>query len=817
MMSVRLILFILTAVQHLTAGPEINTLINEGQLELAEQYINQSLEIESHTIEEQAELNAFHGDIWFYRQNFERAQKLYLRALKLIENSDHFRLQADQQKNIAITFSELSDYGAALMWHEKALNTLSENNNTDDSVVQIELSVLLSQGMIFASVGAPELAMETLSHAQNLAYTLGKSQVLNNVYLRLAALHFDNKRYDLSTDALAAVDLTSMTDLSDLSWYYGLKFNTLLASHDWQQAELLWDEIFEHPIQWPHTFLEEMKVLRIELSLSKNQMQKAKTMLDELIHSEAHHESWLTAHLMASWYAKKNDHVQAMKYHKMAIGHFLEEIKSRKNQKAIVKVPVSLFSSAIKTAYLTAYTDDFVVFNWLQWLVQNKQLVNLQASDKKKNPAEPNTDGEIEVVSDIVNNHFLSLAESYDLPALQSVLRGGEGVLFYVVVDNELMVFLIQKDRFEFAKLSTAYTTVKNKVVEFINKTQQQGDAWQPAAVELEGILLKPLRGMGLDQLTHLHIIPDDNLRFMPFELLLDEQGLMAIDRFQLVFNTFDGLSQLIKHRNNRLNKPEKVTRLSFIGTSNDLPTLPNYWRTAYRNLAFVTKGYQGIEAEQKLISDMNLPGQHYFSHFATESKAIEMITQESGILHLSSHGFDNPVAPAFSALVLNNDIHTDGLLQAREVMALHSNLSMVILASCSSAKGGLAGRYGSQLGLADAFIKSGSQAVIGTLWDVKDQSTAQFMTWFYEKLSQTHVPAIALKETKLKARSLGWQAHDWAAFVMLGDNSTAVKMKPINIRDYQGLTYWVLATLIVIFLIVMISAYLKVKSNRIT
>ena len=200
------------------------------------------------------------------------------------------------------------------------------------------------------------------------------------------------------------------------------------------------------------------------------------------------------------------------------------------------------------------------------------------------------------------------------------------------------------------------------------------------------------------------------------------------------------------------------------------------------------------------------MPGQIYFNESATESVALQTIRNETGILHFSSHGFDNPVAPAFSSLVLNADENTDGLLQAREVMQNKSQLSLIVLASCSSAKGGLKGRYGNQLGLADAFVHSGVQAVIGTLWDVKDQSTAQFMQWFYKALAQTHIPAIALRETKLKARNAGWSAHDWTAFVMLGDSSTVVTMKPVEFQhDSLSVFKWLAIALVTLFLLVTI------------
>jgi hypothetical protein len=117
-------------------------------------------------------------------------------------------------------------------------------------------------------------------------------------------------------------------------------------------------------------------------------------------------------------------------------------------------------------------------------------------------------------------------------------------------------------------------------------------------------------------------------------------------------------------------------------------------------------------------------------------------------------------------------------------------------------------------LGLADAFVQSGVQGVIGTLWDVKDQATAQFMQWFYQSLSDVHVPAIALRETKIKARNAGWAAKDWSAFVMLGDNSTVVTMKPLFDKNSASVTFWsvTVAFIFLLLILLFLSRYLYHK-----
>ena len=791
---------------------EIEKMINQGLLQQAEIEINQKLMNDSNDAEQSIYLLSLQGDIWFYRQRFIKAQMQYTAALKLAEIEQDFVLQAEQMKNVAITHSEMANYGKALKWHNLAKQALLKSDVDDDQVKLIELSMLLSKGMIFSHVGATELATETLAQAQNLAYKTNNMKGLNNAYLRLAALHFEYNRFGLGLDALDSINLNSFKDMSDYAWFYGLKFNLLLAIQNWTGAESLVKEILNHQFQWTVVFLDQIIVLQAQLSLAQNKLNQAEIYINELGTSESHKDSWLVNYLRASKHGLENNNIEALKHYERAIKQYLGQLEQLNNQQAVLNVPTRLFADSIKMALLTAYQDNEKMFSWLQWAAQHRYLLNPLDAVFIENKDSP-TVGQNEVVSDVINNQFLQPYNHFGLSELQTVLETKEGVLIYLQLDHDLMVFLIEKDKFQALKLSAESPDVQYKVASFINQINQQGRAWEESSLELERVLLQPLRDFGLDSLTHLHIIPDENLRFMPFELLLDEQGNMVIDRFQLVMNSFSGLSQLIKHRSSQQQQLSKETRLSFVGTNNNLSDVASYWRTAYRNLEFSTKDYKGIQKEHELIKSLNMQGQVFFKQNATESHVVDMINNETGILHISSHGFDNSVAPAFSALVLNPDGSSDGLLQAREVVQNQSQLSLLVLASCSSAKGGLSGRYGNQLGLADAFIQSGVRGVIGTLWDVKDQSTAEFMQWFYQSLSHVQVPAIALRETKLKARNAGWPAKDWSAFVMLGDNSTAVTMKPLNDHNFSGLTY--LMTIIISTFLLLMLFYISYNSSR--
>jgi len=414
--------------------------------------------------------------------------------------------------------------------------------------------------------------------------------------------------------------------------------------------------------------------------------------------------------------------------------------------------------------------------NWI-YMAKHPRFSNESRAQQKTNDINQDM-GLSEVISDVLQGSYLSNADKIiDLNTLQKIIKPDQGYLFYMVVNNRLLVVVLSKDQVHLLELSNDFDEIKNLISQLIIQIPQSDDSWVATAQELDKLIIYPLREFGLDNFHYLHIVPDENLRYLPFDLLLDEQGEMMIDKHTINFHSIHSLSTLLKQKMKNTVQLSETSRLSFIGTLSALSSVPSYWRVAYRNLDFQNQDFKGIDKELDFIRSLNIAGTIYNDKQATETNAQDLIENEVGILHMASHGFDNPIAPAFSSLVLNSSDSEDGLLQAREVSKLQSHLSLVVLASCSSAKGGLQGRYGYQLGLAEAFLEAGVKSVIGTLWDVKDNKTYHFMKWFYQFLNQVHQPSVALKLAKQKAREKNWAAKDWAGFIVIGDGEVELNL----------------------------------------
>ena len=111
-----------------------------------------------------------------------------------------------------------------------------------------------------------------------------------------------------------------------------------------------------------------------------------------------------------------------------------------------------------------------------------------------------------------------------------------------------------------------------------------------------------------------------------------------------------------------------------------------------------------------------------------------------------------------------------DGFLTLSEIYALKLNADLVTLSAC---KTGLGRRIPGEgvIGLSRAFIDAGARAVIVSLWEVDDYSTALLMEEFYRLLEQNMNKVAALASAKEYLRQKGYEdPYFWAAFVLIGD-----------------------------------------------
>ena len=139
-------------------------------------------------------------------------------------------------------------------------------------------------------------------------------------------------------------------------------------------------------------------------------------------------------------------------------------------------------------------------------------------------------------------------------------------------------------------------------------------------------------------------------------------------------------------------------------------------------------------------------------------------------VLHIATHGVHRPDNPMFSGLRLS-----DGWLAARDLYGVQLSASLVVLPACESVLA--SNTEGNELfGIARGFLYAGAPSLIGSLWPVQDEQTAQLMVAFYSALRQGLGTAAALREAQLAVRAEHPNPYHWAAFTVIGDPERTIK-----------------------------------------
>ncbi|MGM9740558.1 MAG: CHAT domain-containing protein [Candidatus Cryptobacteroides sp.] len=144
------------------------------------------------------------------------------------------------------------------------------------------------------------------------------------------------------------------------------------------------------------------------------------------------------------------------------------------------------------------------------------------------------------------------------------------------------------------------------------------------------------------------------------------------------------------------------------------------------------------------------------------------------GIVHLATHGFQNPPTgkyDSFNSLVESMQTSglrmNDGPLTSEEISGLDlSRTGLVYLSSCRSARGTV--NYDGVFGLQRAFKKAGAGSLVMSLWDVNDIAACDFAESFYTLLHSGKEPATAFSATIDKMKRRYRSPYYWAGYVLV-------------------------------------------------
>ena len=103
--------------------------------------------------------------------------------------------------------------------------------------------------------------------------------------------------------------------------------------------------------------------------------------------------------------------------------------------------------------------------------------------------------------------------------------------------------------------------------------------------------------------------------------------------------------------------------------------------------------------------------------------------------LHFATHGVLDGKDPLYSHILVSQSGSTeDGLLEAREIMALNLTADIAILSACDTARGRISSGE-DVMGMTRALFVAGCPRTVVSQWSVKSQSTTKLMIEFHRAL----------------------------------------------------------------------------------
>nr|WKN36798.1 CHAT domain-containing protein [Tunicatimonas sp. TK19036] len=413
------------------------------------------------------------------------------------------------------------------------------------------------------------------------------------------------------------------------------------------------------------------------------------------------------------------------------------------------------------------------------------------------------------------------------LSEVQATLRAGTVMFSYFYGDSILFAFGVSSEAVCLVPIAI-HDNIQNEISGLITYTNQY--QWQeanaPGAVNQyakQGYsLYKQLVGNLIDTLhaqpDKLIIVPDGQLGYLPFDILLTENTTNA--------NRYATLPYLLKKypiryeysatlfANQSDYQPKPTPQYAYTGFApkymgkSPLLAEGNLTRSAKSNGTYSDLLYNKEEVEH--VSRL-FNSRVFVDDQATEDAFKEFATQ-SDMLHLSMHAFANDEEPMFSGLVFSQSAsgEEDDVLYTYELYDMQLQANLAILSACETGIGQLARGEG-VMSLGRAFKYAGCPNVAMSLWKVNDRTTQNIVQTFFEKLAEGRDKDEALQQAKLTflSEAKGPLAHPyyWASLVLIGDD------KPIE--DQSFISGWTLGLFVGVLILLLGFILLTYRKGR--
>jgi CHAT domain-containing protein len=350
------------------------------------------------------------------------------------------------------------------------------------------------------------------------------------------------------------------------------------------------------------------------------------------------------------------------------------------------------------------------------------------------------------------DEEFAALQEgtAFGIEEIRSALTPDTILLEYYQARGQIYACVLSGERLEVAPVASAEDVRKLlRLLQFqLSKfrlgagytgafSAQLRAATQTHLLDLHTALIAPIRDRL--QAEHLVVVPHDLLHYLPFHALFDGAQFL-IDQFTISYAPSASVYRLCC---------VKRTQGDGVPLIMGVPDAV----TPY------------IAEEIQAVSSVFPAARVLMGDEATADR-LRTYGPTSPFVHIATHGRFRRDNPMFSSIRLGS-----GPLSVIDLYQLRLSAELVTLSGCSTGLNAIVG--GDELlGLARGLLYAGARAVLLTLWDASDMSTADFMGSFYRHLRASSNKAQALQQAMREVRERYPHPFYWAPFVLIGQAS---------------------------------------------
>ncbi len=360
---------------------------------------------------------------------------------------------------------------------------------------------------------------------------------------------------------------------------------------------------------------------------------------------------------------------------------------------------------------------------------------------------------------------------------------GEENIYGFVIWENGFQTFQMKKEEKILLAIHQLRTSISRAPED--HEVQANYISFTENAFYLYEKILEPALSFLPKNIQALKIIPDDQLNFIPFDLLLMEAApqekilfstknlAYVLEKYQL---SYEYSATLMLKNNSRRQQNYSDHFIAFapsFKSATDQITSRSCQAGELYNLQCSKKEVETIH--QLLNGEIHLDK-------AAQKKTFESTANKNRIIHLATHACVDEANPLFNKIFL-----TDDYLSNADLYNMQLNAELVVLSACNSGTGKLIKGEG-VLSLARGFAQAGCLSSVVTQWSVDDCTTSDIMINFYENLLKGQTKDQALQQAKLnhlaQADQVESHPYYWAAFLQSG-NANSMEFSSNSLWKY--------------------------------